>query len=511
MTTTQRAEARSIALLGLDAHLIHIEARADPDPPKFELVGISEAQNREARIRVRSALQQIGVDLHGLSITVSVSPDDVPKGGYTDLPIALAVLAAVGRIPVAGLRNIVLLGELALVGGVRSVRGVLPRLKGAIKNGITKAIVPRDNSHEAALLPGIQVFVATQLGDIVRHLSEGVPLDRAGAPPQFPPKVGQTAPDMSDIRGMRGARRALEIAAAGGHVILLIGPPGAGKTALARRMPSILPPLTCDEALEVTAIHSVAGLLPSECGLMQVRPFRAPHHTVSAVGLLGGGDSARPGEVTLAHHGVLFLDELIEFRTATLESLRQALEVGHVSISRTGMRTRFPAKPLLVGAVNPCPCGYLGEQSRPCTCSEERIRSYRARLAGPFYDRFDLKVVVPPIDVAQCVASPPGEASSVVRERVGRARTQQLARGLDASRVRTNSELSSEELERVAVPDTAGAVLLAQARERRLVSSVEREQVLRVARTIADLEGSDTVLALHIAEAVQVHSPRALG
>jgi magnesium chelatase family protein len=511
MTTTQRAEALSIALLGLDAHLIHIEATADPGPSKFELVGIPEAQAREMRIRVRSALQQIGVDLHGLSITVSVSPDDVPKGGYLDLSIALAVLAAVGRIPVAGLKNIVLLGELSLTGDVRSVRGVLPRLFGAAKNGITKAIVPGDNAHEAALLPGIQVLVAARLGDIVRHLSEGVPLERAGEPPQFPPKVGQTAPDMSDIRGMHSARRALEIAAAGGHSILLIGPPGAGKTALARRIPSILPPLTRDEAMEVTAIHSVAGLLPSECGLIQVRPFRAPHHTVSAVGLLGGGDSVRPGEVTLAHHGVLFLDELIEFRAATLDSLRQSLEVGHVSISRTGMRTRFPAKPLLVGALNPCPCGYLGEQSHRCTCSEERIRSYRARLAGPFYDRFDLKVVVPPVDVAQCVSSPPGEASSEVRERVVLTRARQLAREFDGKMARTNSELSSEELERIAVPDTAGALLLAQACERHLVSAGARDRVLRVARTIADLEGSDTVLALHIAEAVQVHSPYALG
>jgi magnesium chelatase family protein len=511
MTTTQRAEARSIALFGLDAHVIHIEATADPGPSKFELVGISEAQNRETRIRVRSALQQIGVDLRGLSITVSVKPDSMPRGGYLDLPIALAVLAAVGRIAGAGLRNIVLLGELALTGGIRSVRGVLPSLCGAVKNGITKAIVPRDNAHEAALLSGIQVLVAAHLGDIVGHLCDGVPLERAGEPPQFPPKVGQTAPDMSDIRGMRSARRALEIAAAGGHGILLIGPPGAGKAALARRIPSILPPLTRDEAFDVTAIHSVAGLLPSECGLSHVRPFRAPHHTVSAVALLGGGDSVRPGEVTLAHHGVLFLDELIDFRAATLESLRQALEVGHVSISRTGMRTRFPAKPLLVGAVNPCPCGYLGEQSHPCTCSEERIRSYRARLAGPLYDGFDLKVVVPPVDVAQCVSSPPGEASSEVRERVVRARAQQLARESDGDKARTNSELSSEDLERIAVPDAAGARLLTQAEERHIVSAVSRDRVLRVARTIADLEGCDTVLALHIAEAVQVHSPYALG
>jgi magnesium chelatase family protein len=303
----------------------------------------------------------------------------------------------------------------------------------------------------------------------------------------------------------------MEIAAAGGHGILLIGPAGAGKTALARRLTSILPPLTRDEALDVTAIHSVAGLLGSDRGLISVRPFRAPHHTVSAVGLLGGGDPVRPGEITLAHHGVLFLDELVEFRTAVLDSLRQVLEEGHVTVTRMQMRATLPAKPLLVGAANPCPCGYLGDRLRPCTCSAERVRPYRARLASPVYDRFDLKVAVPPMDVAQCAAALPGETSSEVRERVVCARVQQFVREFEGKKARTNSELSSEELERVALPDTAGAVLLAQACERHLVSAVSREQVLRVARTIADLEGSDTVLALHIAEAVQVHSPCALG
>ena len=327
-------------------------------------------------------------------------------------------------------------------------------------------------------------------------------LDRVGVAPAYAPVYGPAGVDLSDVCGQHGARRALEIAAAGGHNMFFMGPPGAGKTMLAKRLPTILPAMTMVEALEVTAIHSVNGLLGVERGVLTMRPFRAPHHTVSAAGLVGGGDPVRPGEVSLAHNGVLFLDEVLEFKSAVLEALRQPLEDGHATLVRSGQRATFPARPLLVTAVNPCPCGYAGERAGRCTCTAERIRNYRVRLNGPLMSRIDLHVVLPPVDATSLHAAGRGETSAVVRERVIASRAVQADRARRLGCAATNAQLGPRDLERVATPDQAGARILAAAVERLGISAHAYGAVLRVARTIADMDESDAVRAPHVAEAV---------
>jgi magnesium chelatase family protein len=505
MTRTKhptRSHVLSIALNGLDASLMRIEATAVQGPADFQITGLTEAQARESRVRVRAGLQQIGMDINAYGITVQVGPTERPKSAGFDVPIAMAVLGAIGHLPSQAFHDTALLGELSLTGVLRPVRGLLPALRGAVAQGVTRAVVPKANALEAAATPGIRVLVADHLYDLVRYVREGVPLESTGAPPLFPVVSSARSPDLADIRGMHVARRALEIAAAGGHHLLLIGQPGAGKTMLARRMPGILPPLLFEEALEVTALHSVAGLLTAEVGLMGTRPFRAPHHTVSGVGLGGGGDPVRPGEVSLAHQGVLFLDELLEFRTSVMETLRQPLDEGRATICRARTRTTFPARALLVGAINPCPCGFTGDRSKRCVCSPERLRAYRAKLSGPLFDRFDVHVVLPPVDVAQFQSSPEGEPTREVQKRVIAARIIQEERAKADTLARTNAQLSPQDLEQVATPDAAGARLLAQAMERQSLSAIAYGRVLRVARTIADLDGSEGVRAPHVAEAV---------
>ena len=497
------ATALTTSLLGLEANLVRVEVDSSRGPASFDLVGLAEASVRESRVRVRSALAGLGVLLDEQRIVVNLAPGDVRKTGSAfDLAVAMATVAALCLTPEGALDGIVFLGELSLTGELRPVRGVLPQLLHARSLGIRRAIVPRDNGAEAAVVTGVATQIATSLSDVIGALARNEVLDDARYVPA--PRVARGV-DLSDVRGQHGARRALEIAAAGGHHVLMMGPPGGGKTMLARRLPTILPPLTEEEALEASAVHSIAGLLSSSQGLLTERPFRAPHHTVSDAGLVGGGLPVRPGELSLAHHGVLFLDELPEFRRQTLETLRQPLEDGMLVVARARSTATFPARPLVIAACNPCPCGYHRDGSSRCACSPERVRSYLARLSGPLVDRLDLHVVLPPVDVASLSRAGVGEASSCVRERVAAAREIQLRRsgGRDGT-ARTNATLGPAEVQAVALPDEDGQRLLTAAVARLGLSARAFTKVLRVARTIADLAGEPTVHAPHVAEAVQM-------
>jgi magnesium chelatase family protein len=498
------AQVHSSTLVGLEPRPIRVEVCCTRGPAFFQMVGLAQAAVRESRVRVASALARLNVLLDEYAITVNLAPADLRKSvAALDLALAAAVLAAVGKLPTSALDDVILLGELSLDGTLRPIRGVLPQLDGAKMRGLRSAVVPTENGAEAGLVQGMATHIATSIEDVVAHLSgqRTLPL----APRMvFSPELSLASGDLSDVRGQGSARRALEIAAAGGHNLLMMGPPGGGKTLLARLLPTILPPLTFTEAIETTSIYSVAGLVEMEKGIVDRRPFRSPHHSVSEAGLVGGGEFPRPGEVSLAHNGVLFLDELAEFRRDALESLRGPLEDGQVCIARAKARAFFPARPLVVAATNRCPCGNLGHPSRPCRCSPRLRRAYLARLSGPLLDRLDVHVALPPVDVNSLVRGVPGETSAVVRDRVVAARNRQLERHRKNLVTATqNATLSNKDLLHVAELDTPGRGLLHAAVERLGLSARAFTKVIRVARTIADLEGEARVRAPHLAEAIQ--------
>jgi magnesium chelatase family protein len=500
------ASVRASALLGLTPHLVTVEVGCTRGPPLFQMVGLPAAPVREARVRVASALCQLGVLLDSYAVTVNLAPADVPKSGATlDLALALGILAALDHFPAERLDGLLVLGELSLDGSLRPMRGVLPQLHGTLGGHWHTAIVPQCNSAEAGLVVRGKVLLADSLGAVLAHLEGKRALSAPQRTPFHPQRAGGEV-DLAQVRGQADARRAVEIAAAGNHNLLLVGPPGAGKTLLARALRTVLPPLTFDEALETTAVHSVAGILSADEGIVLARPFRAPHHSVSEAGLVGGGSHPRPGEVSLAHHGVLFLDELAEFRRGALEALRQPLEDGYVCIARATARASFPARPLLVGAMNPCPCGFAGQThpGQQCRCSQPQLARYRQKLSGPLLDRLDVHTPLPAVDIRALSHHVDSESSEVVRARVVAARERQLARWrAGVTSRRTNGELPLGEIKQIAALGPDSRQLLEAAASQLGLSARAFVKVLRVARTIADLEGEATVRAPHVSQAIQ--------